>query len=232
MRDKVVVIHQPDFLPYLGFFQRLINADIFIILDDVQYVRGSRTQTSRDKIKTAQGEKWISVGIKKNKYKSKINELYLSEETNWRERHLNLIRENYKKCTYFDEIYSHIVDLYKYKCDLLVDFNMKSIYMLMELFDIHIEIVMSSCFNLRSKSNQLIIDLVKAVDCCKYLSGLGAKDYYRPEMYICQGVEVIWQKFNHPIYQQQYGEFIPYLSSIDLLFNCGIEKSRDILRNC
>mgnify|MGYP001038531178 CR=1 FL=1 len=233
MKNKLVVIHQPDFMPYLGFFQRLITADIYIVLDNVQYVRGSRTQTSRDKIKALNGEKWINVGIQKPLYKSRIDEIYLLKDNSWKERSLNLIKENYRKADYFEEVYPYIEKLYSFECNKMVDFNMASINMLTELFGIeNIEIKYASNLSVTGKSNELIINLVKTVGCHRYLSGVGAKNYYIPELYEQAGIEVIWQKFEHPVYKQQFGEFIPYLSSIDLLLNCGIDRSREIIRNC
>lgn len=233
MKDKLVVIHQPDFMPYLGFFQRLIQADVYIVMDNVQYVRGSRTQTSRDKIKTANGEKWINVGIQKPIYKCRIDEVMLSKEKLWRERSQNLIKENYRKADYFNEVYPYIEELYALECDRMIDFNMASIHMLIKLFGIDdIEIKYASELSVAGKSNELIINLVKAVGCHRYLSGVGAKNYYIPELYEEAGIEVEWQKFEHPVYKQQFGEFIPYLSSIDLLLNCGIDQSREIIRNC
>lgn len=233
MEDKLVVIHQPDFMPYLGFFQRLLRADIYIVMDNVQYVRGSRTQTSRDKIKTAKGEKWINVGVQKPVFKCRIDDVNLSQDEQWRERSLNLIKENYKKADYFCEIYPYLESLYSLKCSRMIEFNMASIKMLIELFGIEdIEIKYASELAVEGKSNQLIINLVKAAGCRRYLSGTGAKAYYIHEMYEEAGIEVVWQKFEHPIYKQQFDGFIPYLSSIDLLLNCGIEHSREILRNC
>lgn len=230
MQDKVVVIHQPDFMPYLGFFDRLLKADIYVVFDNVQYVRGSRALTSRDKIKTKNGEKWISVGIQKPLYGSIIKDVLLRQDSEWRETHLNIIRENYRKSVYYYEVMPYIEDLYSFKCKRMMDFNMRSIEMLIELFDIHIEIVIASDLGVAGKSNELIIDIVKKLNCHRYLSGVGARDYYIAELYEEAGIEVIWQDFKHPIYPQQYEGFIPYLSSIDLLFNCGIEKSRKILR--
>lgn len=233
MEEKLVVIHQPDFMPYLGFFHRLIAADIYIVLDCVQFVSGSKAMTNRDKIKTKNGEKWINVGIQKAAYKSKINEIYISKENDWRERDLNLIRENYRKADYFNEIYPYIEKLYSLQFDKMVDFNMASIRMLIDLFDIKdIEIKYASDLSVLGKSNELIINLVKAAGCHRYLSGVGAKNYYVPELYVQAGIEVIWQQFEHPVYKQQFGEFIPYLSSIDLLLNCGIKRSREIIREC
>ena len=159
-----------------------------------------------------------------------INEILISEEVKWREDHINLIHENYKNSPYYYEIIPYISELYKYECERLMDFNIQSIKMLMSLFGIHINMVFASDLQPKGKSNELIVDIMKKLDCRKYLSGTGARDYYVPEVYERAGIEVIWQDFTHPIYTQQYDGFIPYLSSIDLLFNCGIEKSRKILR--
>lgn len=230
MQDKVVVIHQPDFLPYLGFFDRLVKADIYVVFDNVQYVRSSRGWTSRDKIKTRKGEKWISVSTQKAPRDTAINKILISKGTEWRENNLNLIHENYKGSPYYREIMPYIINLYAYDCERLMDFNMQSIKMLMELFDISIDIIYASDLHPEGKSNELIVDIMKRIGCTKYLSGVGARDYYVPEIYEKAGIEVIWQDFVHPVYKQQYDGFIPYLSSIDLLFNCGIEESRKILK--
>ena len=114
----------------------------------------------------------------------------------------------------------------------LADFNMASILMLLELFDIKIDIKYSSNFKtLKSKSERLV-DLLIMVDATHYLSGVGAKDYHKDKPFDDENIEVIWQDFKHPIYPQLYGDFIYCLSSIDLFFNCGIEQSRKILRRC
>lgn len=229
--DEIVVIHQPDFMPYLGFFDRLNKADIYVIFDNVQYVRSSRGWTSRDKIKTQKGERWITVGTKKAARDTAINRILLSEDFDWRDEHINLIRENYKNSPFYDEIIPYISELYSYKCEYMMDFNIESIKMLMKLFDIQIRFVMASDLQPEGKNNALIIDIMKRLGCKKYLSGVGARGYYVPELYEEAGIEVIWQNFAHPVYPQQFGAFIPYLSSIDMLFNCGIERSREILKS-
>lgn len=230
MQDAIVVIHQPDFIPYLGFFDRLLKADIYVIYDNVQFVKGSRSWTNRDKIKTRKGEKWLTVGTKKMPRDTAINQILLSKDFDWRGEHLNLIRENYKNSQFYSEIMPYILELYRYQCDYMMDFNLQSIKMLMKLFNIHIKYIVASDLHPKGIKNTLIIDIMKRLGCRKYLSGVGARDYYIPELYERAGIDVIWQDFTHPIYPQQYQGFIPYLSSIDLLFNCGIEESRKILR--
>jgi len=225
---KTVVIHQPDFMPYLGFFHRLLHADLYIVLDDVQFLR--RGWHHRDKIKTPHGDKWFTLGLQKSPQNEKINNIMLNHE-DWKQEHLNLFIQNYKKAPYYAEIFPYIELLYSNKFDKMIDFNMISITMLMKLFNISIEMEYSSKYNLQTKANELLSDLLQKVEATNYLSGIGAKDYFDSKPFNDANIEVIWQDFKHPIYPQLHGEFIPYLSSIDLLFNCGIDKSREILRN-
>jgi hypothetical protein len=229
--DKTVVIHQPDFLSYLGFFHRLLQADLYIVLDDVQYVKGtSQSWMNRDKIKTQNGEQWLTVNIKKAPTGTKINEILLNDTLNWKKKNLDLLTQNYRKAPYFDEIYPYLEDLYSKECDNLSEFNMESIYMLNKLFDITIDIVFSSSLKSTTTKSERLVELLKQVDATHYLSGVGARDYHDDEPFDRAKIQVLWQEFTHPIYEQLHGDFIPYLSSIDLLFNCGIEKSRKILR--
>lgn len=229
---KTVVIHQPDFLSYLGFFHRFLNADMWVVLDTVQYVSGtSRSWQNRDKIKTAHGEKWITVAVQKAPVGTAIQEILLSE-SDWRKDNLNLVHNSYSKAIYYDEIMPSIKSLYMYECRRLVEFNLKSTEILMDLFGIKIKTVLASSLNPGGKSNTLLVDILQKVNVDKYLSGVGAKAYFDPVPFADAGIEVIWQDFKHPVYPQLYGGFIPYLSSVDLLFNCGIDKSQEILRRC
>lgn len=225
---KTIVIHQPDFIPYLGFFHRLLYADVFVILDNVQFLR--RGWHHRDMIKTKDGEKWVTLGVKKAPQNTPINEIVLNHEK-WKEQHLNLFTQNYRKAPFYEEIFPYIVDLYAKEYENMIDINLDSINMLIKLFDIKIDISFASEYRITTKANELLVDIVKSVKGTQYLSGIGAKDYYDEQPFREANIKVIWQDFEHPTYEQLHGEFIPYLSSIDLLFNCGIEESRKILRS-
>ena len=229
---KTAVIHQPDFLPHLAFFHRLLHADIFVLLDTAQYVTGtSRSWMNRDKIKTPRGEKWITVPVQKSSMGTKISEIYLSKESGWRRKNLDLITENYRTTPFFHEVFPFIEALFRYQCDKLSDFNLQSIQILLDLFNIKIDRVLASTLKPRGKSNEMLVDILLKVKASAYLSGVGAKGYYDPEPFHKTDIDVIWQEFVHPIYPQLFGSFIPDLSSIDLLFNCGITRSRDILHH-
>jgi len=229
--SRTAVIHQPDFMPYLGFFDRLLHADVFVLLDNAQYVNAtSRSWTNRDKIKTPQGERWITVSVKKAPRDTAINRIELSDHVDWRGDHLNLLRQNYRKAAFFDEIYPRLEAFYARPFTLLADFNRASIEFLLELFDIHIEIVLAGTLKASGRSNELLVEILKEIGADRYLSGVGARAYFRPEPFEQARIEVKWQDFLHPVYPQLHGDFIPYLSSIDLLLNCGIARSREILR--
>ena len=186
MNKKIVVIHQPDFAPYLGFFHRFLHADMYIALDHVQYVNGSsRAWTHRDKIKTAQGEKWLTVSVKKAPRDTAINQIELSTDTDWRQDNLRLLEQNYRKAPFYAELMPQIEQLYARPFHLLRDFNMASIEMLMDMLDVRIPWVWSSSLDPAGTKNELLVDLLKKVSATHYLSGVGARDYFDPAP--CQG---------------------------------------------
>ena len=114
----------------------------------------------------------------------------------------------------------------------LAKYNIFIIEKLMVLFDIKVPILLASTIKYGGKGNSMNIDILNKVGASHYLSGVGAKDYHEDKPFNDANIQVIWQNFTHPVYKQLHGDFIPYLSSIDLLFNCGIERSREILREC
>jgi hypothetical protein len=224
------VIHQPDYLSYPGFFHRLLHSDIFIILDDVQFVKSPNGLTHRDLIKTPKGSSWLTLNTVKAPQKTAINCIKLSEAVDWRIKHLNLIIQNYKKSPFYDEIYPYITNLYKKDYPNLIDINMESIKMLMKLFDINIPIQLASELASNGSKNELLISLLGNVNATHYLSGTGAKAYLKAEQFEKANIKVNWQQYTPVIYPQMFGDFIPDLSSIDMLFNCGIDLSQELLR--
>ncbi len=231
MNKKIVVIHQPDFAPYLGFFHRFLHADMYIALDSVQYVSSSRGWTNRDKIKTAQGEKWLSVSVNKAPRHTAISQIELSTIIDWRQDNLRLLEHNYRKAPFYSELMPEVSQLYAKPFQLLRDFNMAFIEMLMDMLDVRIPWVWSSELDPVGTKNELLVNLLQKVAATHYLSGVGARDYFEAEPFTRAGIEVIWQDFTHPLYTQQFGEFVPFLSVLDVLFNHGIKTSQELLRS-
>lgn len=219
--NKIVAIHQPNFLPWLGFFDKMAKADVFIILDNVQYEKNA--MINRNKIKTSQGEKWLTVPVKVH-LPQEINTVMADESQNWRTTHLKTLLANYKKSKNFDFIYHLIEKNYFENNTNLTQFNLEFIKLFGELLKIKTEIVLASDLKVEGRKNELLINLINKVDGTNYLSGQGAKDYLIEEIFNQAEIKINWQKFKSPIYPQLFGEFIPNLSVLDFVMNADYEN--------
>ena len=230
IQNNIVAIHQPDFLPYFGFFKKMYLADAFIYLDSVQISRGG--WTNRDKIKTRQGAQWIKVNIKKANLHEKIKNVKISYEYDWQSKSLSLIYENYKLSRHFEEIYLIVKKIFSYSPEYLIDFNLRALSILRELLGIKNKIFFSSDFNTTKTKNDLLVELLKKVKANTYLSGQGAKNYIDEKIFLENDFKVMYNNFDPPIYDQQYKKimFIEDLSIIDYLFNSGIEEVKNCLK--
>jgi len=218
----IVGIHQPNYLPYLGFFDKLRKSDVFIIYDDAQFTKGDFQQ--RNRIRIYHGWKWLTVPVEKKHIP--INQIKIRNDVeiegkNWQEAHLKEIHDNYKKAPYYPSFEKDILQLYGQEYDMLIDINLKLIEFLMKSFKIDTEIVHSSELGFNSKSTERLVDLVSAVGGDVYLSGPMGKDYLDPRLFDEKKIQVCFQDFRHPVYKQQYDGFEPNMSAIDALLNAG-----------
>ena len=212
----VITIHQPDFLPWLGFFDRWRKSDLYIILDDVQFLR--RGWHHRDKIKTREGAIWHTVPVvKKGQYHQLFRNVKIDNDTNWRNKHLKTIELNYKKAPNFELYFEKIQNIYNKQHLFLIDMNMELLHFLADELGITTPYIFASDNKITSTSIQRLVDLVKLVDGTDYLTGLGSKDYLDESYFKKENIKVIWHEFQHPIYSQLHGKFIPMLSSFDYL---------------
>jgi len=229
---QTVVIHQPDFAPYLGFFHRFLRADLYIVLDHVQFVNGTANSwTHRDKIKTPNGEQWLTLATRKAPRDTAINAIELSTTVDWATSNLNLLAQNYRKAPFYAEVMAQVERLYQEPPALMADFNLRVISWLMGCFDVVRPMVRSSTLDPQGQKNELLIDLLKKTNGTRYISGTGARGYMNEALFVEAGIAVDWQVFHHPVYPQMHGHFIPYLSAIDILMNCGLKGAKELLRN-
>jgi len=224
----IISAHQPAYLPWLGFFHKIALSDIFIILDSVQYSKGSFV--NRNKIKTSTGEAWITVPIEtKGNFTASINEMKVSKINNWEDKHIKTIHSNYKRAKYYKEHIDffrscHEQNFYSL-CDIL---NYQLDYFLTTL-GLKQKIYYLSSLNIQGKKQELILNICKYFDADKFIFGQLGINYAGKDYFNSSGIEIYFQKYNHPIYNQLWGEFIPYMSIIDLLFNEGKDKALDII---
>lgn len=226
----IVTIHQPEYLPWLGFFDRIAKADLFVVLDQVQFQRGF---INRNKIKTPTGWQWLTVPIIHEFHRKSINQVEIDNQiTDWKRSHWAGLVHNYSKAPYFGEYSDFFKDVFERDWKLLAELDIYLIKNLMNLLGLKTSLKKSSSLNVGGKSTELLINICKEVGADTYLSGEGGKRYMDMKRFEEEGIKVLFQEFNHPKYPQAFEKeagFIPNLSIVDLLFNCG-QKSLNIIK--
>lgn len=222
-----VAILQPGYLPWLGFFDQMYKSDVFVIYDDVQYDKhGWR---NRNRIKTAQGMQWLTVPVlTMGQDNPLVKEVLINNKVDWRRTHLKTIKQNYSRAPFLNTYFGMFEEIYSKEWKYLIDIDMTFIFTLMEELGLTTKIKFSSSLGIMGKSTQRVIDICLYLKASEYLSGDAAKDYLDESLFFQNDIKLEYHHYQHPVYNQLYGEFIPYLSVIDLLFNHGNE-SLDIL---
>ncbi len=232
MLQKTVVILQPSYLPWLGYFDQLSRSDTFVFLDDVQYTR--RDWRNRNYIKGIGGEKTLlSVPVKsKGRYHAKIKDIEISYDRPWQRRHKELILESYYHCPYFFDFYEAIWQQFHKPYRFLSELDMDQVSMFVKMLKIeNTEILRSSDLEVRSTdATGRLVEICQSLEATDYLTGASAVNYINAKAFEEKGIKLHFQQYQHPQYPQQGATFMPYLSIVDLLFNCGPE-SLSILRS-
>ncbi len=217
-----VVITQPTYLPWIGYFDLIAQADVFIVLDDVQFEKQSWQQ--RNRIKTAAGLHWLTVPVKfRGRLNQLIREVEIREPGFWRD-HVRAIELAYRRATSFENYFPVVSDILQRLSDgKLLDLNISLLRWLLEEFNIKTPMLSASSLGLTGKRTEHLANLCQAVGAKEYLSPLGASAYllHEGDLLLQRGIEVRFQNYQHPVYRQLFGEFQPYASTLDLLFNEG-----------
>ncbi|MDY7033013.1 MAG: WbqC family protein [Thermodesulfobacteriota bacterium] len=225
----IVTIHQPQYLPWLGYFDKINRADIFVLLDNVQYKKNE--WQNRNRIKTANGWQWVTVPVK-YKFPEKIYEVKINNSIDWKRKHLNAIFFNYAKSQYFRMYQSFFQDVFSRDWETLLDINVHLIYFLMESLCIDTKFLMASDLRLREDPTDRLIDICKEVGADVYLAGKDGKNYMDIERFEEEHISITFQDFQHPTYNQLYMGFEYNMSIIDLLFNYGQDSMKVLGGEC
>ena len=225
----ILTAHQPVYLPWLGLFDKIAKADVFVIFDTVQYL--PKDWMNRNKIKIKDDYTYLSVPILDKGYlKKKIYEIKINNQVNWKKKHFKTIYNNYKKSKYFDKYIHFFENLYSKEWEFLCDLNTYILEFFLQELSIKTKILKASEINIKGKKSDLILDMCKKLNADCFIFGEQGKNYAEVDKFKKCKINIIFQKYEHPIYNQVQGNFISHLSIIDLLFNCG-DKSLKILLN-
>jgi hypothetical protein len=213
-----VAIHQPQYLPWSGLFDKIDRADCFVILDVVQYEKNE--WQNRNRIKTGQGWQWLTVPVHYH-FPERIREVRIDEESGWRRKHWQTLAQSYRKAPCFDQVAPLLEPLYGASWEWLIDLNLASLDRLGRALGLRWAPRLASEMTLSEEPTQRLIDICRNVGADYYVAGSGSRDYLRPPLFEKAGITVEFQEFTPPAYPQLYGPFEPGLSVIDMLFNCG-----------
>ena len=225
----IVSIHQPNYIPWIGFFHKLLLSDTYVVFDDVQFPRG-KDYANRNQIKTNNGKMWLTASVLGKKDLKPWNQIEINNN-GWKEKHLNNIESFYKKTPYFKSYFLFLKRIYENDHKLLLDLNLDLIVFFLGCLDKIPNIILSSDIKTELTGLDKILYILKNQNATKYISGdgEGSKRYIDEQLFKDNNIELIWQNYKHPTYKQLYGEFIPYLSILDLLFNEGPNTKEIIL---
>ena len=226
-----IAINQPTYLPWIGYFDLIDEVDMFVLLDNVQFVKQSWQQ--RNRIKTAAGLQWLTVPVA---FRGRFGQLIRDVEirgTDFCHDHLRAIELAYRRSPSFAKYYADLQEhLQESSAGLLVDLNIGLIRLLMQLLGISTPLLRASTLNVSGKRTELLANICHCVGAREYLSPLGSATYLLPEQHILldRGITISFQNYVHPEYRQLHTPFEPFASAIDLLLNCG-DDSRAIIRS-
>lgn len=228
---RVVAIHQPNFLPWLGYFDKIARADVFVLLDDAQQQKKGGSWTNRVKMLVGGEPAWVTVPIDRSYHGVReIREVEIDESKPWREKAMRTIEQSYSKAPAFGEVFPLVEELVSRRDANLADFNAAAVERLADLIGLGgTEIVRASALGIDSTATERLIDLTRAVGGTAYLGGGGAGGYQEDEAFGEAGIELVMQSFDHPRYEQGGGGFAEGLSVVDALMELGAERTGELL---
>ncbi len=222
VKPLVIGILQSSYLPWLGYFDQIARSDVFVIYDDVQFEKGS--WRNRNRIKTSQGIKWLTVPVlTKGKALPLINQVRINNVDHWQRKHIKTLEQNYRKSEYFETYAGDLFQILECKWELLTDLNLTLIKWFMSVLGINTKLVMSSDLNIEGYGTSRLIEIIKYLGGTSFYEGAAGKNYIEENLFESEGIQIVYQEYEHPTYTQLFEGFMPYLSVIDLIFNNGPE---------
>jgi hypothetical protein len=223
---RTAVVSQPRFLPAPNYFHRMMLADVFVILDTVQYT--PRDWENRNRILGAQGPQWLTVPVVHVSRSQLIRETRIDNAQDWRSKHLRTLEAAYGKAPHYASTMRLLESLYGASWDRLLDLDRHFIDAAVRELGIRCEFVLASDLVAEGKGQALLMSLCRAAGADTYLSGALGRAYLRPEDWAAAGIRLRYHDYESAAYPQLAPGFTPWMSVIDMMMSCGPE-TRDVL---
>ncbi len=227
---KIVSAYQPYFAPYSGFFEKALRSHVFVLLDTVQFPRGA-TWLTRNRFKNDQGTLWLTIPVwKKGLGLQRIRDVKICHEGRWATKHLTSIATAYKNAPYFPDHEEFVTKVFSKNYTFLLDMNLEIIGYVLNSLEANVELVLLSELGIDSREPDLSADIAKELGATHFLAQGSARKYLFFERFDEQGIDLIFFNPKPIVYPQLWGGFMPNLSILDMLFNCGPRSSQIIRR--
>lgn len=226
----ILAAHQPNFFPWLGYFNKIHRADVFVILDDVQMIKTGSSWVNRVNLVINKEARFYSIPVVRPSGTIMIKDAVISD-SKWKKRLISTLEMSYGRHPYYKANIDLIKGLIDGGTDNLCEFNLSVIRQLVSVLGLgYNKLRLASEMDIKSTATQRLIDLTKLNCCESYLEGGGASGYQEDDLFKAQGVSLIKQNFIHPTYpQKDSAQFIMGLSILDPLFNCGIDETKKLI---
>lgn len=221
--------HQPNYIPYPGLIGKILNSDAFIYVSNVQFER--KSWQNRNKIKGSNGPIWLTIPtIKKGLYDQAIKDVEINNEFNWRNKHFDSIRLNYKKSKYYNKYIDFFYDLYSKEWEKLADINIYIMNYILSELNCNTRIFYDTDFNFDGKKTDLLVEFCKTLKMDTYLSNKGSEAYVDLLKFEKEDLKHIFIDYKGVKYRQCFGEFVDNMSIIDMFFNLETSEIKNILQ--
>ena len=222
----ILTIHQPEHLPWAGFFHKMMCADQYVVLDHVQF-RKNYYQNRNKVVSKNNVPVWLTVPLVSGALADSINEKVISYEQKWINKYLSIIKDSYSGARYFNDYYPEIVSIVKNKHFKLLSLNIELIIFFRKVLGIDNKLLFSSEMGILSSKSNMILDICTSLGASSYISGESGTDYLDKGSFLRSGIELLIQDFTPPVYNES--KYHPYMSVPDLLFSMGDNDSREII---
>ena len=218
----VVSIHQPNYIPYLGYFYKMAKSDVFVFLDDVQFSKGAVHNWNN--VNSKGGPVRMSIPVSHH-MGDLINEVECTDGLRWKRKHLRTLEMNYVKAPYFEMVYEGFKAVLNQSGENLAELNENIILWMKEGFGLRCEVKKSSEMNIVTAKEERVIDIVSTLGGDVYYSGNGAAVYQKEQHFAERGIKLVYSDYRPVPYPQIHGyEFTPNLSALDYVMNCGFDS--------
>ena len=232
MSTRVVTIHQPNFFPWLGYFDKIVRSDVFVVLDHVQFPKSEGNWSNRVRLAVNGETAWVTMPVMRD-YDGfrRIDEICIDNRAPWRRKLTQLLRTNYGRSAAFKDVFPVVESWIENPTNSLADYNLAAITSICERLGLKSShLVRSSRLAVSGGKTDLLVSIVQATEGTTYLCGDGSAGYQDDAAFAAAGIELTYQRFVHPVYPQRgVHEFLPGLSILDCIFHCGFDGAAKAL---